>query len=242
LTTIPTFRLFGEHTLLLEWPLKIDMEIHEAVLSYSNHIRGKYEEWLVDVVPTYCSIALFLKPSVGLSEVVARIKNDLADVSEEKKSPRHLISLPVCYDENFGLDLLKMAEAKNLDIQHLIKLHTAPIYTVYFIGFLPGFPYMGGLNPLLAMDRKRKPRPSIPKGSVAIGGSQTGIYPRESPGGWNIIGRTPLDLFDPEARIPTMIKAGDRIRFEAVTLEEYELIGVELEAGTFVWRKEEIHD
>ena len=226
----------------MEWPAGIDLQTHKEVLHVADRIRLGFANYLTDVVPTYHSIGIFVRPSVDLTEFVQKLKGELELVSEEEKSPRHLISLPVCYDPEFGWDLQEMAEAKGMSVDKIIELHTAPIYTVYFIGFLPGFPYLGGLDPKLSMDRKSRPRTVIDKGSVGIGGSQTGIYPRISPGGWNIIGRTPLDLFDPLAESPTMINAGDLLKFEAITRDEYELILVELQSGTFEWRKEAIDD
>lgn len=242
MTSFPTFQVFGERSVLLEWSSGIDLQTHKEVLTYSHHLGAKYSAYLEDVVPTYHSVALFIRPSVNIREFISRLRIEVEHVSEEKKVTKHLISLPVCYDEEFGLDIREMARSKNLTIDQLIALHTAPTYQVYFIGFLPGFPYLGGLDPILSMNRKPRPRAVIEKGSVGIGGSQTGIYPQSSPGGWNIIGRTPLELFEPLAKIPTRINAGDRLKFEAITRDEYELIRVELKTGTFKWRKEEIND
>ena len=239
---VPTLRTFGGHTILLEWPSRIDEAIHHEVLRHSNYIRVIFQKWLIDVVPTYHSIALYVNPKLEIKEFVAVLRTGLKAVSEEKKPQRHLISLPVCYDEDFGLDLLEMSVMKNLSVEEIIRRHTTPTYTVYFVGFLPGFPYLGGLDPSLEIERKETPRPFIDKGSVGIGGSQTGIYPAASPGGWHIIGRTPLDLFDPTATPPAFITPGDKLKFEKISKDEYELIQVEQESGTFRWRKEVMDD
>ena len=239
---IPTFLRFGEYGILLEWPTGIDLQTHKEVLRCASHIRAKFRIEVADVVPAYHSVGIFVRSAVNLTEFVERLRDELEFNSEEEKTTQHLISLPVCYDTEFGQDLQEMADSKELSVEKIIELHTAPIYTVYFIGFLPGFPYLGGLDHRLSMDRKAKPRPLIEKGSVGIGGSQTGIYPRSSPGGWNIIGKTPLNLFDPQAVVPTMINAGDLLKFDAITRDEYELILVELQSRTFEWRKEVVDD
>lgn len=235
-------RAFGEHTILLEWPARIDEETHRNVLRYMNQIGRDYKDWLVDVVPAYHSVALFVDPSKNINDFLVELRSGLTDISEEKKRSHHLISIPVCYDAQFGWDLQELARSKDLSISEIIRLHTAPVYKVYFMGFLPGFPYLGGLDPKLTMQRKSQPRQIVEKGSVGIGGAQTGIYPCQSPGGWHIIGRTPLELFDPEAATPTVINVGDSLKFEAVTMDEYELIKVEMESGTFSWRKEVLND
>ena len=136
--------------------------------------------------------------------------------------PARRIGLPVCYDLEFGLDLRDLAALHGMPVTEVVELHVAPEYVVHFLGFSPGFPYLGGLDARLATPRLATPRTQIPAGSVAIGGAQTGIYPMASPGGWRIMGRTPVSLFDARAWPPAKLRIGDRIRFEPVARDEFE--------------------
>jgi len=136
--------------------------------------------------------------------------------------PLPAMEIPVCYEPEFGFDLEHVATHASLDGKEVVHLHSAAEYRVHCVGFTPGFPFLGGLNPKLATPRKDIPRKEIPAGSVGIGGKQTGIYPIKSPGGWNIIGRTPLRLFDPQKDPPALLRAGARVRFRAITREEFE--------------------
>jgi KipI family sensor histidine kinase inhibitor len=131
-----------------------------------------------------------------------------------------ILEIPVCYDRTVAIDIDAIAAHASLSVDEVIALHTAAVYRVYMIGFTPGFPYLGGLDDRLAMPRRATPRERVPAGSVAVGGAQTGIYPDESPGGWWIIGRSPLRLFDPMADPPALLRAGDRVRFRAISAGE----------------------
>ena len=133
-----------------------------------------------------------------------------------------MVTIPVCYGGDYGPDLAFVAQHAGLSEREVIRRHTAPKYRIYMLGFLPGFPYLGGLDPALFTPRLQNPRTAIPAGSVGIGGQQTGIYPVASPGGWQLIGRTPLKLFDPDR--PLRYAAGDRIRFAAITPQQFETL------------------
>ena len=152
-----------------------------------------------------------------------------------------LWKIPVCYDAVFGIDLKTISEEKNLPIEAIVKHHSQTIYTVYFIGFLPGFLYLGGLNETLYMPRKSTPRLKIEKGAVAIGGSQTGVYPSDSPGGWNIIGNSPIEFFNPKLKTPCFAKAGDHIIFQPISLSAYKNIKILVEAGVYQLDSEAYH-
>lgn len=242
MSQFPTFRIFGERTILLDWPAKIDLDVRKDVLAYSHFIRNYFAEEILDVVPAYHSIAIFVRASSDLNQFVHRLKKTVSNSIEEYVQRSNIVSIPVCYEEPFALDLTDVSNQKNLNISELIQLHTAPLYKVYFLGFLPGFPYLGGLDNRLHVKRRNEPRPLIERGSVGIGGGQTGIYPMDSPGGWNIIGKTPLPLFDATKERPTEIKSGDYIKFEPISKTEFDLLRIEIESGTFQWRKEAFHD
>jgi KipI family sensor histidine kinase inhibitor len=148
--------------------------------------------------------------------------------------------VPVCYDSKFGIDLEEIAQKKNLTIDEIIKLHTTPKYQVFSIGFLPGFLYLGGLDKRLHIDRKSSPRLEVKKGAVGIGGMQTGIYPKMSPGGWQILGNSPINFFDVSIEKPCFAKAGDFIKFTPISLEEYDTILETVSNGNYELKSSKI--
>lgn len=156
------------------------------------------------------------------SYVVRLLTDMIGGLNEKDVPPSREIVIPVCYGGRFGPDLPHVAGHAGLTEEQVIELHLTRTYHVYMMGFAPGFPYLSGMDPRIAAPRRSTPRVSIPAGSVGIAGAQTGIYPIETPGGWNLIGRTPLILFDPDRDPPSMLRAGDRIRFRAITEEQYE--------------------
>ena len=226
----------------MDWPAKIDLGIHDKVLQYVRFLSENFSEEILEAVPTYHSIALYLHADVDVVRFIQKLKHSEITSSEETTGSAQFITVPVCYESQFAPDINALAAAKGLSIAQVIDLHTSPVYKVYFLGFLPGFPYMGGLSEELHTPRKKVPITLLAKGSVGIGGAQTGIYTSDSPGGWHIIGRTPLNLFDAREQPPTQINAGDFVKFEAINKNEFDLIQIEIEAGTFQWRKEAYHD
>jgi inhibitor of KinA len=194
---------------------------------------------VIEIAPAYTSVAVFFDPIVVLKsndaanevfdELATTIRSAIIPASRRHRrrttaSNSRLIEIPVCYDPEFGFDLARVAEHTKLSEREIIDLHSTGAYRVACIGFVPGFTFLAGLPKNLATPRRDVPRKEIPPGSVGIGGSQTGIYPLRSPGGWNLIGRTPLNLFDPLKNPPTLLHPGDRVRFRAITREEFESI------------------
>jgi len=171
-------------------------------------------------------------PDEALNWLTERVREVLAAGADRgrrvrsTKSNARLVEIPVCYDPEFALDLNDVASQANLTPTKVVDLHSRAEYRVSCIGFVPGFPFLAGLPKELATPRRATPRKEIPAGSVGIGGAQTGIYPLRSPGGWNLIGRTPLHLFDPEKTPPAFLCAGDRVRFRAITREEFEALAL----------------
>jgi inhibitor of KinA len=192
---------------------------------------------VIEVAPAYTSVAVFFDPVAVLKangaangvfdELTTRIRSAIIPGSQRHRrrsavSGPRLIEIPVCYDPEFGFDLDRVAEHTKLSEREVVDLHSTREYRVACIGFVPGFTFLGGLPKNLATPRRDVPRKEIPPGSVGIGGAQTGIYPLRSPGGWNLIGRTPLKLFDFAKNPPTLLRPGDRVRFRAITREEFE--------------------
>jgi len=164
-----------------------------------------------------------------------------SSIKERNISNSVLWKIPVCYDDAFALDLDEISIKKNLSKQKIIALHTQAIYTIYFIGFLPGFLYLGGLDPALNFPRKSTPRLQIKKGAVGIGGKQTGVYPTQSPGGWNIIGNSPISFFNVSTKIPCFAKAGDKIQFYSISLKQHKAISVLVKEGVYQLESEVLY-
>ncbi|RLF75230.1 allophanate hydrolase, partial [Thermococci archaeon] len=177
-------------------------------------------DWLIEVVPTYTSIYVYYDPlKIGYSEVVEAVKPFLN--AEPKKEKARIIEIPTAYGGEFGPDIEFVAEYNGLSVDDVIEIHSKPLYRVYMLGFTPGFAYLGGMDERIATPRLEKPRLKVPAGSVGIAGKQTGIYPLESPGGWRLIGRTPLKLFDANREPPTLLQPGDYIKFVPISEEEF---------------------
>jgi KipI family sensor histidine kinase inhibitor len=202
----------------------IDPATSARVRAAAARLRGAHEA-LIDVVPAYASVAVHYDP------VRVRCRHDepaheafapwvagrLEGMGEPGAEQSRLVEIPVRYGSEDGPDLESLAQARDLSIEEVITLHTRPEYVVHFVGFMPGFAYLGGLDPRLATSRREVPRTRVPAGSVGIGGAQTGVYPIASPGGWQLIGRTDLRLFDPSREPAALLAAGDRVRFHAVS-------------------------
>jgi inhibitor of KinA len=192
---------------------------------------------VIELAPAYTSVAVFFDPIAVLEsngakngvfdELATRIRSAIIPASQRHRrriatSAPRLIEIAVCYNREFGFDLDRVAEHTKLSEPEIIELHSTAEYRVACIGFVPGFTFLAGLPKNLATPRRDVPRKEIPPGSVGIGGAQTGIYPLRSPGGWNLIGRTPLKLFDPSKNPPTLLCPGDRVRFRGIAREEFE--------------------
>jgi inhibitor of KinA len=202
---------------------RIDAATNVRVHAAAARLRDAHEA-LTDVVPAYASVAVHYDPArvrcrheepphEALARWVAVRLERLGDAGVEQS---RFVEIPVRYGGEHGPDLASLAEARDLSIEEVVTLHTAPEYIVHFIGFMPGFAYLRGLDPRLATPRREVPRTSVPAGSVGIGGAQTGVYPIASPGGWQLIGRTDVQLFDPSREPAALLTAGDRVRFRAV--------------------------
>lgn len=229
-----TYKRFGEKALLIEWPARIDertvKEISNLKRKLGIHFNGGYSDMIIG----YHSLTLvFFSPIEELNVLIETIEAIADDPMELTEHTYYTWRIPVCYESQFGIDIEEIALEKKLSIQEFISLHSSRPYPIYFIGFLPGFLYLGGLDDALHMPRKSTPRLSVPKGAVAIGGEQTGIYPTESAGGWNIIGRTPLSFFDVHAEKPCFAKPGDAIQFFSISLEQYMEIELEVSLGNY---------
>jgi KipI family sensor histidine kinase inhibitor len=218
----PSILPLGERALLLAWPESIDCAINAAVHACAAQLRDDPPAWVEDIVPAYSSLAVLLDverclaDGVDLQAATDWLQGRLQQADDHSIASGRLVEIPVHYGGADGPDLASIAQAAGLDPDALVARHTAAEYRVAMLGFAPGFPYLLGLDPALATPRHARPRTMVPAGSVGIGGAQTGIYPRSGPGGWQLIGRTDLRLFDPARDPPSLLAPGDRVRFVAV--------------------------
>ena len=196
----------------------LDAATNAQVHALAARIRAQSPSWLRDLVPAYTSLAVFFDIDAVSADVVGDWihTQSVGDIDDALAEASRAIEIPVRYGGAFGEDLDAAAAELGIAADTVISRHGAALYTVAMIGFAPGFPYLSGLDPSLALPRLATPRTRVPAGSVAIGGAQTGIYPRESPGGWRLLGRTPLRLFDPQRASPSLLAPGDRVRFIAI--------------------------
>ena len=213
---------YNPHSILIDWPASIDKKTLQDVLSFKNNIEEYYIKENIEVINTYCSILIIYEFTIDdVNDVFLQLKKIYNSEAEAPDIDAVVWNVPVCYDDEFGVDLNAFSKEINLSKSEIIKLHSEVVYTVYFIGFLPGFLYLGGLDSRLFLDRKKTPDLNVKKGAVAIGGQQTGVYPQDSPGGWHIIGNSPMTLFSANEQQPCLIKAGDQVKFRPVDLVEY---------------------
>lgn len=203
----------------------ISAEAHERVLAWLHVLDTERPAYVRDVVPAYRSVLVIYDcTAASLAEVTAWIDSLRARPLPPATEPP-LVELPVWYDPEVAPDLLELAAAKAMSVDQLVALHSAPEYRVHMLGFRPGFPFLGGLDPRLATPRLPAPRLAVPAGSVGIGGAQTGVYPVTSPGGWRLIGRTPVRLFDPGSARPFLLQVGGRVRFVPIDGRRFRELG-----------------
>ena len=201
----------------------IDPEIHLKVRALASRLDEKPLPGMVEYTPAFTTVTVFYDPvQLRYDEAYALMEEAVSEMEPVSLNDSRVVEIPVCYGGEFGPDLPFMADHNGLTPQEVIDLHSGVDYLVYMIGLAPGFPYLGGMSERIAAPRRAAPRTAIPVGSVGIAGMQTGIYSVETPGGWQLIGRTPLALFRPEESPPSLLAAGDRVIFQPITREQYE--------------------
>ncbi len=226
----------SETSVLVDFGNRIDVALNQRVLALAHYLEENPFPGFIEVVPAYSSLAVFYDLLLvrkqfssfdsafeGLAHFLAQQLNTLS-VGTEIVSSR-IVKVPVCYGEAFGLDWAEVCLHTGLTKAEIIARHTAATYRVFMMGFLPGFAYLGGMDASISVPRKPQPRTQLPAGSIGLAGRQTGVYPLQSPGGWQIIGRTPLKLFNKTATQPVLLKTGDEVRFYAITEAEFENYG-----------------
>jgi len=231
-TNIP-IKIYGlsEKSVTVTFGTAIDHDLLYLIADFNRLLLQNPFSGLITTVPAYTTLTVFFDPlSVMLSDLPGqvcfeKVSAHLNKIAQIKREKSRIIAdkmvIPVCYGGDFGHDLLTVARTNKLSETEVIDIHTAGQYIVFMIGFVPGFAYMGGMDTRLSTPRKEVPSAKIPTGSVGIAGSQTGIYPMETPGGWQIIGKTPLKMFDVNRSQPSLLKGGDMVTFKAIGIKEF---------------------
>lgn len=227
----------GEQGLVVEFGNVIDRDINADVHRLARTILSEMADDVLEVIPTYRSLMICFNPlhinrETLEAQIVLRLrqKDDVVAVHYAAR----VVTIPVCYGGRFGPDIEFVAQHNRVTVQEVIEIHTSQPYLVYMLGFTPGFPYLGGMSERIATPRLEKPRLKIPAGSVGIAGTQTGIYPVASPGGWQLIGQTPVKPFSPAASNPFLFAAGDYLHFTSINPDEYNALQQLVESGTYV--------
>ncbi len=238
-------KILGDHALVFSLEEKMSEEIIEKIMTLKKTIEEFHFDFVKELIPSYHTLSLVYDINLFYENEIATINNnsitdfgnalltafnsaakkiELANATEKNSATalEKIIRIPVCYDERLGIDLENIVTKNKISVDEIIQKHTEEIYLVYCLGFLPGFAYMGKVNERIQIARHASPRKEVMAGSVGIAGMQTGIYPMNSPGGWQIIGRTPLKIFDQDPHVLGKLEAGNRIQFYPISLSEFE--------------------
>jgi inhibitor of KinA len=224
------FAPLGDSAVMITLGDAIDERTHRLVRAASERIRSEPPQGFIDLVPAFISIVVHYDPIVASNKgggspqrsVVQFLRDRLEGLDVAELAEPRMVEVPVCYGGELGPDLDDVANAHGLTADEVVQLHAGGDYLVYMVGFMPGFAYLGGLPERLSTPRRKTPRTAVPAGTVGIGGRQTGVYPLVSPGGWNLIGRTPVKIFDIAREQPALLLTGDRVRFRPISRAEFD--------------------
>lgn len=229
------FLLSGDSAVTVEFGNEISREINASIRAFNIALEKSGIKGIIETVPTYRSLTVHYDPGViKYDPLIKKMKALLSGLDQIEIPKSEVLEIPVLYGGEEGPDIEFVAEHNKKTVDEVIKIHTSEEYLIYMLGFTPGFTYLGGMSEEIATPRLTTPRVKIPAGSVGIAGTQTGVYPIDSPGGWQLIGRTPVKMYDPERAEPILPKAGQFIKFRAIDRAEYDRIAAEEAAGGYV--------
>lgn len=216
------YLISGDSAVIIEFGNEISSEINNKIRVFNELIKESNIPGITETVPTFRSLLIYYDPlKIYFNELKEKLDKISVNVDLKQESKKKIIEIPVCYGGVFGQDLEFVAENSKMSVNEVIKIHTSKEYLIYMLGFLPGFAYLGGLDERLYTPRLKNPRTRIEQGSVGIGGEQTGIYPVASPGGWRLIGTTPVKTYDANRENPILYKAGDYIKFFEISPSDF---------------------
>ncbi|WP_078594345.1 5-oxoprolinase subunit PxpB [Evansella clarkii] len=228
------FSPMGDSAVRVSFGEGISKEINNRIRGFAELLRKAGIKGIREWTPSYTAVTVYYDPcEKKYSEITAELEELYRKLEETELPPAKRVIVPVCYEGEFAPDLEDVANHNGLSTDEVVSIHKGGDYLIYMLGFTPGFPYMGGMAPKIATPRLEVPRSHVPAGSVGIAGEQTGIYSLDTPGGWRIIGRTPLVLYDSKRENPSLFEAGDHVSFRAISTEEYEDIKKQVEAGEY---------
>ncbi len=231
------FLLTGDTSVLVEFGNAISTEINAKIRAFNIVLKKSGVQGITETVSTYRSLSVHYRPEIiSYTDLIAHMQSLLENLDAIEIPPAKIIEIPVIYGGEYGPDIDFVAEHNKKTVQEVIQIHSSQEYLIYMLGFAPGFPYLGGMSKEIATPRLTSPRIKIPAGSVGIAGEQTGAYPFDSPGGWQLIGRTPLRLYDVNRATPILLSPGGYVKFSSITQEEYDHILTEVEAGSYQYR------
>lgn len=223
------YLLAGDKSIVVEFGNLISEEINKKVVSLMEAIENSdINNFIDEMIPTYRSLMINYNPlKIDFDSLLKEVKLLEKNIKSSGTIKKNIIEIPVLYGGEYGPDIENVAKHNNLSIEEVIKIHSEKEYLIYMLGFTPGFPYLGGMDERIETPRLKIPRTKIPGGSVGIASKQTGVYPIDSPGGWQLIGRTPLKLYNPDKESPILLKAGNYIKFIPITKEEFDKLSAE---------------
>ncbi|WP_420386158.1 5-oxoprolinase subunit PxpB [Roseivirga sp.] len=223
---------FGDKALLISFEKKIDPEVNQMVINLYHTLKASRS--FTFLTPAYCSLTVGIdRTRFTMTEATELIRDLATHPPTNQMAYVRDVTIPVCYEPEFAPDMAEVSRKTGLTEQEIIQKHTETTYRVYMLGFVAGFAYLGTLPEPLVCDRKETPRKLVPKGSVGLAGHQTGIYPVDAPGGWQIIGQTPLNMFDTSREEPNLLFSGDKVKFRAVSADEFKLIALKQDTGIY---------
>lgn len=218
-----SFSPLGDQAIVIEVGKEINDETHNQIRAIVSLLETDPPQWMTEFIPAFTTVSVGYNPlQISYEEAKSELAALMKRASAIKPPQPRTIEIPVCYGGEYGPDLEFVAQHNGLSAEEVIRVHTSGIYTVHMIGFAPGFPYLGGMSGKIAAPRRETPRAQIPERSVGIAGNQTGVYPISTPGGWQLIGRTPLRLFLPDQEIPSLLRMGDSVSFRQISDEDYQ--------------------
>lgn len=231
---IHSFLQNGDSAVTVQFKNEISKAVNSYVTSLCAEIENNKIKGVIEYIPTFCSVSVLYDCTlISSKKLISKLEKIIKNIKITTSRKAKLYEIPVCYDDCFALDMGNVCEHSHLTREEVIARHSGRDYLIYMLGFLPGFAYLGGMDEALATPRLDSPRSEIFEGAVGIGGEQTGIYPVASPGGWQLIGKTPVKVYDKERENPILYSSGDYIRFVPVSLAEYDQIETQINTGTY---------